>query len=205
MPFIKRDDAEQIIQLYFDDFRHVVEAAWKDWRESVLASQMQHKRVRANYVWNQLIAHAKRRFDGKANVQVENRHSWDGVLIDDKVFIRMKKGSHELLSRNYPTQAALAFHDQIQDLFGGIARLELLYVLDDSETEVERIALIQRHKKSVAWVIDLLKPVDDVQNVIPFVPAPRPGPAPSVADRILKTKKGTKENEQPEPKPQQGS
>lgn len=203
MPFISRDDAQSIVQPYFADFQYVVAAAWKDWRDGVIAAQMQHKRVRANYIWNQLIAHAKRRFDGKSNVQVETLRTWDGVLIDDKVFIRMKKGTHDLFSRNYPTQAALAFHDQIQDLFGGIARLELLYVLNDAETDIERIALIQRHKKSVSWVIDLLKPADDKQNVIPFAPPPAGPPKISVADRILKSKKGNNKDDKREPK--QGS
>ena len=71
MPFISRDDAQSIVQPYFADFQYVVAAAWKDWRDGVIAAQMQHKRVRANYIWNQLIAHAKRRFDGNSNVQVE--------------------------------------------------------------------------------------------------------------------------------------
>ena len=125
------------------------------------------------------------------------------MLVDGKVFVRMKKGTHELLSRNYPTQAALAFHDQIQDLFGGIVRLELLYVLDETEVDIERIALIQRHKKSVAWVIDLLKPADDAQNVIPFTGGPVAPTAPTVADRVLKSKKGKKKDDKREP--QQGS
>lgn len=203
MPFIAADDAHQIVHPYFDDFRSIVADAWTDWRHGAIASQMQHKRVRANFVWNQLIAHAKRRFDGNSKIQVETLKNWDGVLVDGKVFVRMKKGTHELLSRNYPTQAALAFHDQIQDLFGGIVRLELLYVLDETEVDIERIALIQRHKKSVAWVIDLLKPADDAQNVIPFTGGPVAPTAPTVADRVLKSKKGKKKDDKREP--QQGS
>ncbi len=203
MPFVTLDDAHQIVHPYFDDFRSIVADAWTDWRQGAIASQMQHKRVRANFVWNQLIAHAKRRFDGNPKIQVETLRDWDGVLIDGKVFVRMKKGTHELLSRNYPTQGALAFHDQIQDLFGGIGRLELLYVLDESEADVERIALIQRHRKSVAWVIDLLKPANDAQNVIPFTGGHMAPTTPTVADRVLKSKKGKKRDDKREPK--QGS
>ena len=200
MTFIHRDEADRIVRPYFDDLTFVMHTAWGDWRTGGLAHQLQHKRVRANYVWNQLLSHAKRRFDARESVRVETLRNWDGVLIDDRVFIRMKKGSHELLSRNYPTQAALAFHDQVQDLFGGIARLELLYILDDAETEIERIVLIQRHKKSVAWSIDLLGEVFDVQNVIAFVPTPIAG---SPADRMIKPKEGNLEGEHW--KPQSGS
>lgn len=203
MPFITAIDAHQIVRPYIDDFVCIVDAAWTDWRQGAIASQMQHKRVRANFVWNQLIAHAKRRFDGNSKIRVATLRSWDGVLVDGKVFVRMKKGTHELLSRNYPTQAALAFHDQIQDLFGGIVRLELLYVLDEAEVDIERIALVQRHKTSVAWVIDLLKPADDAQNVIPFAGGPAAPTAPTVADRVLKSKKGNMKDDKREPK--QGS
>jgi hypothetical protein len=198
MPFIQRDEAERIIKPYFDDFAQVVKAAWKDWMAGAYASQMQHKRVRANCVWNQLLAHAKRRFEGKPSVRVETMKNWDGVLVDDKVFVRMTKGTQDLLSRNFPTQAALAFHDTMQDLFGGIARLELLYVLDKAETEIERIVLVQRHKKSVAWFIDILgEEGAATQSVMPLVPLQPEG---SPADRMIKPKEGSKRNGNREPK-----
>lgn len=194
MPFIPRDDAERITAPYFDDFVAIVAQAWADWRTGGLAAQMQHRRVRANYVWNQLLVHARRRFEGQNGIRVETLKAWDGVLIGEQIFVRMKKGTSRLLSRNYPTQASLAFHDQVQDLFGGIARLELLYVLDDDETDIERIALIQRHKQNVAWAIDLLNRNrdDDSQNVMPFAPSP---PSGSPAERIIKPREETADNE----------
>lgn len=160
---------------------------------------MQHKRVRANYVWNQLIAHAKRRFDGRGQIRVETLRNWDGVLIEESVFVRLKKGTDTLLSRNYPTQAALAFHDPVRDLFGGIARLELLYILNDAETDVDRIVLIQRHKNTVAWDIDLT-PVEEVaQNVMPFAPVDEQIDTTSAADKVIKPKKVRESHEQREP------
>ena len=195
MPFIAQEEADCLVRPFFADFEHVVMAAWQDWRDGTLAPQMQHKRVRANFVWNQLIAHAKRRFDGREGICVETVKDWDGVLVHDKVFVRMKKGTNRLLSRNYPTQSALSFHDQIQDLFGGIARLELLYILNDAETDVERITLIQRHRKSVAWAIDLLALHHQQQNVIPLIPEQPLLDQGSVADRIIKSKEERKDNE----------
>lgn len=188
MPFLSLEQADALLRPFYADFEQTVRSAWQDWRSSTVAPQMQHKRVRANYVWNQLIAHAKRQFDGHAEVRVDTIKNWDGVLVSDSVFIRMKKGTDRLLSRNYPTQAAMAFHDQIQDLFGGIARLELLYILNSAETDIERIVLIQRHKQHVTWVIDLLEPAAGMDNVLPLIPhdpAPHSG---SVADRLIKPK-----------------
>lgn len=188
MPFLNREQADVLLRPFYDDFEQIVRSAWQDWRSSTVAPQMQHKRVRANYVWNQLIAHAKRQFNGRHEVRVDTIKNWDGVLVADSAFIRVKKGTNNLLSRNYPTQAALAFHDQIQDLFGGIVRLEMLYILNLAETDIERIVLIQRHKKHVTWVIDLLESATDMDNVLPLIPLESAPQAGSVADRLIKPK-----------------
>jgi hypothetical protein len=187
MPILDQSSAARAIEPFISDFVHIVQTAWSDWRTGVVAPQMQHKRVRANVVWNQLISHAKRRFDGRDGIRVETLTPWDGVLIGDSIFVRMKKADQKLLSRNYPTKSALAFVDQTRDLFGGIARLELVYLLDDSETEIERIVLVQRHKSSVAWMIDLLGQPPMSQNVIPFADPPAPS-GDSIAKRIIKPK-----------------
>jgi hypothetical protein len=116
-----------------------------------------------------------------------SRKHWAGVLIEDKVFIRMKKAEDSLLSRNYPTPSAVAFHDQIQDLFDGVARLELVYVLSRDATELERVVLIQRHKKRVMWKLALIGDDDEsAQEVLPF--APMSPPEGDVARRVIKRK-----------------
>jgi hypothetical protein len=196
MPIINQAAAELAVRPFVPDFIHIVQSAWSDWLEGTIAAQMQHKRVRANIVWNQLIAHAKRRFDGRSGICVKTLAPWDGVLIGDGIFVRMKKADQKLLSRNYPTQSALAFVDQTQDLFGGIARLELVYLLDDSETSIERIVLVQRHKNSVAWLIDLLGQDPMAQNVFPFADAPDAGDSGGIAKRIIKPKRRINDEEQ---------
>jgi hypothetical protein len=189
MPILDQVAAERAIEPFKQDFVHIFQSAWSDWRESALAPQMQDKRVRANNVWNQLVSHAKRRFDAKDGICVATKKPWVGVLIGGNIFIRMKKANQKLLSRNYPTRSALAFVDQTQDMFGaGIARVEMVYLLDESETEIERIVLVQRHKKSVAWMIDLLGQAPMDQNVFPFAESPAPDIGGDVAKRIIKPK-----------------
>ncbi|HZY19401.1 MAG TPA: hypothetical protein VFE82_13040 [Ramlibacter sp.] len=184
--------AESFFGPYFDILRRVVREAWDDWKTNPLAPQVQHKRVRASCVWNQFIAGAKRAFSEDSNVRVETMREWEGLLFHNKVFVRFKKASKALLSRNYPTPLALAYHDQQNDLFGsGVKRLELVYVLDESETELERICLVQRHREYIAWHLDLLGGGDDRQEVLPFAPQAPAGP--SVAKRVLKSKR-SKEN-----------
>jgi hypothetical protein len=195
MPVITQEAAESAIRPYVDDFINIVQSAWLDWRRDAIAAQMQHKRVRANYVWNQLLSGAKRQFDGREGIRVDTLTPWDGVLIGTDIFIRMKKADKKLLSRNYPTKSALAFLDQTSDMFGEVTRLELVYLLDDSETEIERIALIQRHKKSVVWMIDLLGADPMLQNVLPFAEPPTDKLSGSVADRIIKPKRNLNDDD----------
>jgi hypothetical protein len=195
MPFISREQAEAKIQPYFGDLEKIVRLAWSDWLKCDLAPQMQHKRVRANYIWNQLIAHAKRQFHDQSEVHVENYANLDGILFDGNIFVRMKKASNKLYSSNYPTQAALAFHDQIQDIFGGVARLELVYVLNQSETNIERITLIQRHNKNIGWMIDLLTSSTETQNIIPLEQNEVSNTEGTVAERLIKPLAGDKEND----------
>jgi len=113
---------------------------------------------------------------------------YTGLLVGRDLFIRMKKADKKLLSRNYPTANALAFVDQDRDLFGGLARLELVYQLNDVGTAIERIVLLQRHKQSVVWMIDLLGAAPMAQNVLPFAPEPT-GDGTPVAKRIVKPKR----------------
>lgn len=188
MIVLNSSDAQATLQPYFSVIRRVVDGAWQDWLDNPLAAQMQHKRVRAMCVWNQFIARSRREFAGNADTQVTTLKEWEGLLFHDSVFMRFKKGSRELLSRNYPTSLALAYNDQKQDLFKGVSRLELIYVLDPSETEVDRICIVQRHRNQIVWWLDVKGAADDAaQNILPFPPV-EPNGLP-VAERVLKSKR----------------
>lgn len=187
MPVITREAAEQAIRPFQDDFVKIIRLAWGDWKDGPFAATMQCKRVRANVVWNQMLAHSKRIFDRCEGIKFEEEmKSYRGLVVGGNIFIRMKKANEKLLSRNYPTPNALAFVDQTQDMFGGVARLDLVYKLDKSETEIERIVLVQRHRKSLAWTIDLFGSDPVMQNVIPFAEPPAPSEGESVAKRLIK-------------------
>lgn len=196
MPIITQAAAEEAIRPFSKDFVHIVQSAWEDWRKGPFAPQMQRKSVRAMVVWNQMLTHAKRRFDGLEGIRVDELSPYEGIFIGRDIFVRMKKADEKLLSRNYPTRSALAFIDQNQDMFGGIARLELVYQLDKSETNIDRVVLVQRHKKSVAWMIDLHGEDPMTQNVIPLAEPPSDSGGMSVAQRIIKPKRNMNDDEQ---------
>ncbi len=189
MPHISRDSALALLQPFFSDFSSVINAAWMDWVRSPLAGQMQHKRVRANVMWNQMISHAKRHFDAHPRVRVSTMKNWEGIVVDNAIFVRLKKGDRTLRSRNFPTQSALAFNDPTEDLFGGIVRLELLYVLGAAEASVESVALVQRNKGALLWDINInLEQSSNPSNIEPFARDARTDRRETAADRIIRKK-----------------
>lgn len=107
-------------------------------------------------------------------------------MVGDSFFIRMKKGTNRLLSRNFPTRSALDFNDANIDLFDGVARLELIYTLDALQTSIDRIVLAQRHHNRIVWAIDLLDSAEDHgQAVIPLPIEPSGG---TPAQRVIRPK-----------------
>jgi hypothetical protein len=188
MPIIAHNDAELAIRPFADRLVEIVESSFSDWLKGPYASQMQTKAFRAQVISNQMRANAKRIFDGVDGIRIESVPHYTGLLVGSDLFIRMKKADRKLLSRNYPTKNALAFINQDRDLFGGLARLELVYLLDDLGTSVDRIVLLQRHKQSVVWMIDLFGAAPMSQNILPFASEPK-GDGTSVAERIIKPKR----------------
>lgn len=189
MPILYEDEARPIVAPYLERLASLYYRAWGMWLENPVAARMQNPTVRANIIFNDALSLAKVEFDGDGPAKYyEHGSKWKGVLIEDHIFVRFKKGNDDLKSSNVRTMATLAFHDQDQDLFKGIARCELLYFLSDDETEIERVALSHRHKEYVVWCIDAAGG-EDVQQVIPFAPAPDGDGGGSVADRVVKPKR----------------
>jgi hypothetical protein len=188
MPFASEDQVDLALKPYFGDMVSLVLKAHSDWATSPFAASMQAPKVRANLIWNQFLYHAKALFDRHDAVRVETKRHWEGLVVGDNFFVRMKKAGDRLLSQNYPTQAALKFNDATVDLFEGIVRLELLYTLNELETGIARIVIAQRHRNKVLWAIDLLDTAEDHgQTVINMPKAPTGGVTP--ADRVIKPKK----------------
>jgi hypothetical protein len=86
----------------------------------------------------------------------------------------------------------MKYHDPEIDMFGGEVRLELLYVLDVNGINIDKIAIVQRKDKFVAWAIDL-----EAENIaeIPQIFEPSPTEiTKAVAKKVIKRRKDTKEN-----------
>ncbi len=191
MPYISKIEAENLLKPFFPDIVGAVHDAWKEWVSSNVAADMQHKRVRADNIWNQFLAHCKRRLDSHPDVRFELFNGMVVLIFHDRILVRFKKGDGRLLSRNSRTQSALEFHDCTIDMFGGVGRLECVYVLNREETEIERVVIVQRHKNQILWAIRIDGDQVDARNaVIDFPPR---SPSGTAADRVIKSKKQKRE------------
>lgn len=187
MLFATEQSVDTALKPYFGDFVALIHGAHEDWAKSPLAATMQDPKVRAINVWNQFLYRAKAKFEGKTGIRVDTMGHWQGLMVGESFFVRMKKSGIQLLSRNYPTVSALNFNDASVDLFDGVVRLELLYSLDELGAAISRIVVVQRHRNKILWAIDLLDDAESLgQTVIPML---NPVPTGTPADRIIKPKK----------------
>lgn len=198
MHIISPEQCETALSKYYRELSKIPYEAWNEWKVSSVAQRMAHKSVRAMNVWNNMVGLAEDRFADQAlgNTDWVKLGHQNGLLLEGKFFVRLKKGDTQLKSKNYPTQSALKFHDQETDLFGGLCRLELIYVLDKHEMNVDQVALVQRHKGQVVFVRDLSNLDVDIQMPVINIQPLRPPPSTTTAAHIIKLNKPETNDEQ---------
>lgn len=184
---------QEEVRSAFDPIREpIVEAVlggWKDWRASPQSGIWRCKRSRANFVWEQIIDRAHIAFDSVARVRIVDGQETFKFLVDDRVLFRFKKGDEAGLSANVPTQIAMAFHDHEQNLFGlpEVHRVDVVYQLNQLETDIADILVVARDGERVAWTYSLL---DYGEGVVPLPPAQPPEPT-KPAVRLIRPREVT--------------
>lgn len=164
----------------------IVQGAWSDWIKSPHTGVWRCKRSRANFVWEQMIERAHTMFAGECKVRILNGNETFSFLVNDTVLFRFKKADDAGLTSNFPTFAALAFHEHDRDLFGlpEVARVEVAYTLNKLETKVTDVIVVGRNGKQVAWSYSLL---DTAEGVVSLpVPTPAGDPQDKSAHRLVK-------------------
>ena len=151
----------------------IFRGAWDDWRKSPQSAVWRCKRGRANFVWEQIIHRAHIAFDGRPEVRIISGHETFSFLARDRVLFRCKLGDETGLSKNFPTQLALAYHDQDADLFGlpKVHRVEIVYTLNKLETAISDVLVVARNDDAVLWTYSLQDPGAEV---IPLELATKP-------------------------------
>lgn len=197
---LSQAEIEVRLKPYMPRIVQVILDAWADWMVSGKSGRWKRRRSRANYIWEELACGAEAAFANDPNVRIHPKHQSCWFHIDGLVF-RFKKSDSSGLTSNYPTQAALDYHDQQEDLPGvpKVQRLEVTYVPNKLETAVQDILLVARDQDRMLWCSSLLRS-DEGGNVVQITPptAPKPlTPAPKTIKIPVKSKHEKKTENEP--------
>jgi hypothetical protein len=170
-------EVQSLIKPLHAQLARIVTGAWDDWRQRSHEIGSRFARTSANVVFERIIARAIPEFDSLPGMYIKIGHQTVHFLYKDAVLFRFKKGNENGLSRNYPTQTALAFNDQNCDLFGvpGISRVDVVYQLDQLATRLVDVAVVARHESNVLWsysILDTGAKVAEVISITPNLPSP---------------------------------
>ncbi|MBC6436850.1 MAG: hypothetical protein GDA52_01635 [Rhodobacteraceae bacterium] len=168
--------------------------AWEDWLASGY-NGVWTKRGRANFVWEQFVNRARTALQDHDAVRVINGQETVRFLVQDTVLFRFKKADTAGRSSNIPTQMELAFHDHEQDLLGlpGEQRVEVVYKLNQLETQIDDICVVARNGNRIAWGYSLMEAGAAV------VPLPMQAPNPErPAAAIVKPKVAQDDRKKPQ-------
>ncbi|MCC5088247.1 MULTISPECIES: hypothetical protein [Xanthomonas] len=196
---LSQSEIEARLTPYTARIVQVILDAWADWMASGKSGRWKRKRSRANYIWEELACGAEAAFANDSSVRIHPKNQSCWFHINGLVF-RFKKSDSSGLTSNYPTQAALDYHDQQEDLPGipRVQRLEITYVPNPLETAIQDILLVARDQGTLLWCTSLLRK-DEGGNVVPIGVAPvseTPVSAPKTIKIAVKSKNEKKiENE----------
>lgn len=182
---ISQEEAEKILEPHKNQFRDCVINAWNDYNNYY--SDVKHKhsaRTRANILYDHMVDSARLKFDGMSEISLIDINGSFLISIGNMLIIRFKKLDNEMKSRNYPTQQALAFMDQLT--LPGIpvaARLIVGYQLNELQTNIKSILVTCPNGSQIDWHSELKG--ETSENLIKF-----PGETNNNQIKRIKIKKG---------------
>jgi hypothetical protein len=179
---------ETAVALFEPIHADIVKVVLESWRK-IHASNLNFKaRSRACLMFDEILDQANLLFCDSPHIQkIEPVGNLTArYWLNDRTFFRFKKGDAKGYTRNFPTQAALKFHEEESDLFGGTNRLELTYVLSQDQTEIIDIAVVHRNGGKVDFRFSLLND----ENVLELPVTESAEAAPASAGNVAKLKSG---------------
>lgn len=165
----------------------IVHGAWSDWQASPHKSQIRFRRTRANLIHDFMVCRAVSIFDGHPDVHIIHQDETAKLLFRRQVLVRLKKGDANCLGSNIETQAVLAFIDPQLTIPGlpDVQKVDIVYVLNDLETSIERVAVTARDNEKRLWTYDI-----DSRRSASILPLPQPS-APVDGGNVVRLRQKT--------------
>lgn len=135
----------------------ICRGGWSDWQSSRQTALERFPRIRANVVHGFMVHRAIAVFDGHPDVHIMLQDETAKFLFRQSVLMRLKKADRSFLGSNIQTQAVLAFVDPQLTIPGlpDLQKVDVVYVLNDLETAIERVAVTARDNDVRIWSYDI--------------------------------------------------
>lgn len=176
-------------------FIQIIMDAWSQYRLFQRNHSLRFPRSRANVIWDWIAQGALEEFSGVDGISVTETDQTVWFRLSEAVVFRFKKADADGYSRNFPTQSALAFVDPQQDVFGlaQAACVDVVYILDPSETEIQDIRIVLRNNNRMEWQYSILLSEQVTLMPKPVEAAPE---APRVVIKIADDQVGKASNDE---------
>lgn len=182
MPLISQAEAMHILAPHSAALFQIAASAWDEYHSRVPQDLLVAfcRRTRASAIHNLMVRDATRHAAVTDGVRMFERKLMRGLVIGEKIAIRLKKLGDDNLSKGHYTNQVEEFRSQqMLDGIDAPHHLELGYVLNADETEVSEVRLVCPSGRGYAWASELkdsgIQPV--VFGLLPTGPAPSDGGA----------------------------
>ncbi|WP_151800758.1 hypothetical protein [Acinetobacter junii] len=189
---ITKSKAENLLSPYSDRLLKVFDLAWNDWLKRIDDNPSCCKRGRSNFIWDQIIHHAKNEFglepDHKFAIYPYNNDQTYNFIIEQKLVFRIKKGKSSRKSSNVPTNMSKGFHDPNESLpeIGLLPRIEIQYQLDKLESSIIDVVAVARDKSMIVWESSLKYRGNDELPIFSENPVSPQSPSPTSGSSVKK-------------------
>lgn len=189
---ITKSKAENLLSPYSDRLLKVFDLAWNDWLKRIDDNPSCCKRGRSNFIWDQIIHHAKNEFglepDHKFAIYPYNNDQTYNFIIEQKLVFRIKKGKSSRKSNNVPTNMSKGFHDPNESLpeIGLLPRIEIQYQLDKLESSIIDVVAVARDKSMIVWESSLKYRGNDELPIFSENPVSPQSPSPTSGSSVKK-------------------
>jgi hypothetical protein len=183
MALAREPEVRSILSGFEPALLEIVRGAWDDWMKSPHKAQLRYSRTRANLVHEFMVQRAIQAFDGDSDVHIIQQDETAKFLFQRQLLVRLKKGDANCLGCNIETQAVLAFTDPQLTIPGlpDVQKVEIVYVLNSIETEVDRVAVTARDNETRLWTYDI-----EDRHTAPVLPLPQPQEPPSQGGAVVR-------------------
>lgn len=168
---IEQAEAEALFKPHAVALHRAIHEAWR----KVNASDIRFTpRGRANAMWDEMFHVASNEWAGSNAIRIEAVHCGQSAeyWIRDDVMFRLKKADRYGYTRNYPTTAALRFHEPPEPpgtqlaLFGPEIRFEVAYVLNRDGTAIDEVMVVHRTRDRIDYRFALVSQADVTELVL---------------------------------------